>query len=185
VPLTALGLSGELARTFGVDPAKAHLYARVRAEGAFTHRVDSVGASGYGRAVFDGTFSHRLGGLDAALTGATGASTGDLPPQRGFYIGGLQTVRGQFARPAGAGRTGDAFWLGRAEVGPAWLAFRPSVFYDVGWAGPRGDFARPGKPLSGAGVGVSLLEGLLKIEAAQGISPERRWRWDVYLGARF
>lgn len=185
VPLSTLGLSGELARTFGVDPAKAHFYARARGEGAFTHASDSGASSGYGRVVFDGTISHRLGDFDAALTGAAGAAAGELPRQRAFYIGGLQTVRGQFARPAGAGRTGDAFWLGRAEVGPAWLAFRPSLFYDVGWAGPRHDFARPGKPLSGAGAGVSLLDGLLKVEAARGISPERRWRWDVYLGARF
>jgi hemolysin activation/secretion protein len=94
-------------------------------------------------------------------------------------------VRGQFARPEGAGRVGDTFWLGRAELGLGFVAARPTIFYDVGWAGPRADFARPGRPLSGAGAGLSLLDGLLRIDVSRGIWPEQRWRTDVYLGARF
>jgi hypothetical protein len=182
--LTALGLGGELSRTFGADPARPHLFARVRAEGAFTNRSDSVGTSGYGRFVVDGTYSRRLGAIDAALTGAAGSSVGDLPLQRAFYIGGLQTVRGQFARPDG-GHVGDAFWLSRVEVGPKSLAARPTLFYDVGWAGRRADFASPGRPLSGAGVGLSVLDGLIRFDAARGIFPERQWRFDASLGARF
>jgi hypothetical protein len=29
------------------------------------------------------------------------------------------------------------------------------------------------------------LDGVLRIDAARGIWPERRWRWDLSLGARF
>jgi hypothetical protein len=185
VQLTALGAGAELARTFGMDPAGFRLDTRLRGEGAFNDRSDALGATGYGRFVADGTLSRGFGRFAASATGAAGTSIGDLPPQRAFYVGGLWTVRGQFAQPEGAGRVGDTFWLGRAELGVGLVAARPSVFYDVGWAGPRADFARPGRPLSGAGVGLSLLDGLVRIDVARGIWPERRWRADLYLGARF
>jgi hypothetical protein len=186
VPLTALGAGGDLARTFGADPSGLRLDVRLRGEAAFTDRSDLVGTSGYGRFVVDGTLSRGLGRFAVALTGAAGTSAGELSPQRAFYVGGLQTVRGQFARPEGAGRVGNTFWLARGELGLGpLLAVRPALYYDVGWAGQRADFARPGRPLSGAGVGVSLLDGLVRIDVARGIWPERRWRADLYLEARF
>jgi hypothetical protein len=183
--LNAFGVSGDLARTFGTDPSGLHLYLRARAEGAFTNRQDSIGASGYGRMVLDATASHHVGPFDASVAAAAGTSAGDLPAQRSFYLGGLQTVRGQFARPIGAGRVGDAFWLTRTEIGPKSLALRPSVFYDLGWAGPRADFGSPGRPLSGAGAGLTLLDGLIRMDVARGLWPEQRWRWDMHLGSRF
>jgi hypothetical protein len=185
IRLTAIGASGDVARTFGADLTGFHLYVRGRAEGALTNRQDSIGVSGYGRFVLDVTASHHVGAFDASFAAAAGASAGDLPAQRWFYVGGLQTVRGQFARPLGPGRAGDAFWLARTEVGPKSLALRPSLFYDVGWAGPRTDFTNPGRPLSGAGVGLALLDGLVRVDAAKGIWPERRWRLDIHLGSRF
>lgn len=183
--LTAVGAGGELARSFGADPSGFRLDTRLRGEAAFTDRSDSVGTSGYGRLVVDGTLSRGLGRFAAALTGAAGASAGDLPPQRAFYVGGLQTIRGQFARPEGAGRVGDAFWLARAELGLGLVSARPAIFYDFGWAGRRADFAQPGRPLSGAGAGVSFLDGLVRFDVARGIWPEKRWRADLYLEARF
>jgi hypothetical protein len=184
--LTALGAGGDLARTFGADPTGFRFDTRLRGEGAYTDRSDSVGTSAYGRFVFDGTLSRGLGRFSGALTSAAGISAGDLPLQRAFYIGGLQTVRGQFARPDSTGYVGDAFWLGRAELGLGrMVAFRPALFYDVGWAGPRTNFTRPGRPLSGVGVGLSLLDGLVRIDVARGIWPEHRWRRGIYLEARF
>ena len=185
VKLTALGAGGDLARSFGADPAGVRFDARVRGEAAFTDRAGSVGASGYGRLVLDGTLARPLGPLAAALTAAAGASAGDLPPQRAFHVGGLHTVRGQFARAEGAGRVGDAFWLARGEIGLGIPVARPSLFYDVGWAGPRSALSRPGRPLSGAGAGLSLLDGLVRLDVARGIWPERRWRTDLSIGARF
>jgi hypothetical protein len=184
--LTALGAGAELARSFGADPRGARVDLRLRGEGAFTSRADTVDATGYGRLVVDATIARPLGRLFAgALTAAGGTSAGDLPPQRAFHVGGLQTVRGQFARPAGAGRVGDAFWLGRAELGLNVPAARPSLFYDVGWAGAREALARPGRPLSGVGAGLSLLDGVLRLDVARGLWPERRWRVDLSVGARF
>lgn len=183
---TALGGAVAVARSFGANPRRARLDTRFRIEGALTDRADSLSTTGYARGVVDGTVSRPVGSVGVSLTGAAGSSAGDLPVQRAFSIGGMQTVRGQFARSQGEGRVGDAFWLGRAEVGlGTGLAMRPSLFYDIGWAGARADFAQPGRPLSGAGVGVSLLDGLVRFDAARGIWPERRWRFDVYLDARF
>ena len=186
-PLTAIGVSATVLRTFnGTNPLGTRLDVRVRGEGAFTDRSDSVGTSGYGRFLADATIARGIGRFGLSLTGAAGTSIGDLPVQRAFYIGGLHTVRGQFARPDGAGRVGDAFWLGRAELGLGrMVAARPALFYDVGWAGPRGEFMKPGRPLSGAGLGLSLLDGLMRIDLSRGIQPEQRWRLDFSLDSRF
>ncbi len=183
--LTTFGVSTDLSRTFGEDPDRMRLFARARVEGALTNRSDSVGTAGYGRFVLDATATHHIGGFDASLTGAGGIAAGDLPIQRAFFIGGMQTVRGEYARLAGAGRVGDAFWLGRLETGPHVPGFRPVAFYDIGWAGGRGDFTHESRPLQGAGVGLSMLDGMLRIDAARGLWPERNWRWGVYLGSRF
>lgn len=183
--LVALGGAAELARSFGVNPRAFRFDARARLEGAVTNRSDALGGTGYGRLGLDGTLSRPLGGFGFALTAAGGSSAGDLPIQRAFFVGGLHTVRGQFARPTGIGRVGDAFWLGRAEIARSAMAFRPMVFFDVGWAGSRDDLSRIGRPLSGAGAGLSFLDGLFRIDVSRGIHPEQRWRGDLYIGARF
>ena len=184
-PLTALGVGGDLARSFGADPTGFRFDARLRGEAALTDRADAVGTSGYGRFVVDGTLARPIGPLAAALTAAAGTSAGTLPPQRAYFVGGLHSVRGQFARAEGVGRVGDAFWLTRGEIGFGVPVARPSLFYDVGWAGSRSALSRPGRPLSGAGAGLSLLDGLLRLDVARGIWPERRWRTDLSIGARF
>jgi len=183
--LVAVGAGTDLARSFGANPRGFRLDVRARGEGAMTNRSDSLGATGYGRLVLDGTIARPVGGFGFAITAAAGSSLGDLPVQRAFFLGGLQTVRGQFASPTGAGRVGDTFWLGRAELARSAMFFRPTLFYDVGWAGSRDSLASVGRPLSGAGAGVSLMDGLLRLDVSRGIHPERRWRTDVYLGARF
>ena len=184
--VTALGARVELARSFGVNPAATHLDSRLRLEGAFTDRGDTLGGTGYGRLLIDQTLAFPFGPLSAAVTGAAGTSGGDVPIQRAFFVGGLQTVRGQRARADSVGRVGDAMWLVRGELGlTRSLALKPALFYDIGWAGARSDFARPGRPLSGAGIGLSMLDGLFRLDVSRGIWPERRWRIDTYIGARF
>jgi hypothetical protein len=187
--LTALGGAIELARTFGLDPKHLRLLARARTEAALTDRTSgSVGSSSYGRFVLDATLTRGLGGFSAAITGAAGSSVGDLPVQRAFFMGGLHTVRGQFARlptDADGPRLGDAFWLSRTELARGVAGARLIGFYDIGWAGARDDFTSAGRPMSGAGVGVSLLDGLLRTDLSRGIWPEKRWRVDLQLGARF
>lgn len=128
------------------------------------------------------TLSHGLGrSVDGALTLGGGTSGGHLPIQKQFYLGGVQTVRGQRAGAA----IGDSFWMTSVELGTGWPGFRKIVFGDLGWAGSRTDFAHPGRPLSGAGVGASFMDGLIRIDIAKGIYPEKAIRTNLYVEARF
>ena len=183
--LTAGGLRLDVAQSFGVNPAHPRLDTRLRLEGAATDRPDFDRITGYGRYVADGTLSLPLWRYAASLSAAAGTSSGDLPIQRAFFMGGLHTVRGQFARLDSTGRVGDAFWLGRAEFGQREAGIRPVVFYDLGWTGSRRALGEMGRPMSGAGVGLSFLDGLFRIDVSRGIWPERRWRTDLHVGAIF
>ncbi len=158
----------------GLDPAGFRAHSDLRLEIA-------QGEEGYGRAAMDVTLSRGLGRLAAAVTGGAGASIGEVPVQRLWFLGGSQTVRGQRAGTA----AGDADWLGRAEVGSSFVIARPVVFYDVGWAGDRTAWENPGQPLSGAGVGVSLFDGMVRFDLSRGIAPRQDVRFDMYLEARF
>jgi hemolysin activation/secretion protein len=146
-------------------------------------RVEGAGGDfSYVRGLFDETVSHSIGSkLAGALTLSAGYSGGTLPVQRLFYLGGLQTVRGQTALTA----AGDAFWLTRAEIGTSNPASRIIGFADLGWAGARNAWRMPGRPLSGVGVGWSLLDGLVRFDLARGLYPSQQWRFDSYLEAKF
>ena len=172
----ATGAAATLAFSKGLDPRGWRLAGDWRVEGA-------VGGFDYARTVLDATLSRGLGGrVEGALTGAGGWSGGDLPPQRRWYLGGAQTVRGQVAGT----QRGDAFWLGRMELARSWPIMRPVVFGDVGWAGDRARLLdRPGRIMSGAGVGASFLDGLMRVDLSRGIRPAQMWRVDLYLEARF
>lgn len=158
----------------GLDPQGLRTHSDFRLE-------IGQGREGYGRAAMDVTVSRGLGRYAASITGGGGASVGDLPVQRLWFLGGSRTVRGQRAGSA----AGDAYWLGRAEVGTNFVLARPVVFYDVGWAGDRTAWRNPGQPLSGAGVGVSVMDGLLRFDLSRGIAPRQELRFDMYLEARF
>ncbi|MDF1506071.1 BamA/TamA family outer membrane protein, partial [Roseisolibacter sp. H3M3-2] len=183
------GAGGELSRTFGIDPEGWRLFTRARAEGAVVDwsgaAADAGLSAGYGRGVLDATVSRGFGRFAAALTAAGGGIAGDAPVQRQFYVGGYQTVRGQFARPDTAGYAGNAFWLTRSELGFNTTSARPAVFFDMGWAGDRRDLSRPGRPLSGYGVGLSILDGLFRMDLSRGLYPQKRTRFDLALDVRF
>jgi hypothetical protein len=161
--------------TFGLDPQGFRLFTDTRLESAWA----DTGA--YGRGAVDVTASHGIGNGAAAITLAAGSSVGVMPAQRFWYLGGTQTVRGQ--RPGL--ETGNAVWLARAEVAHGVGVVRPVVFADFGWAGDRNAWSRIGLPMSGAGAGMSLLDGLIRFDVARGINPERNWRVDTYIEARF
>jgi hypothetical protein len=161
--------------TLGLDPQGFRLLTDFRLEGAH-------GDTGtYGRAAIDLTASHGIGNGAAALTLAAGSSVGALPSQRFWYLGGTQTVRGE--RP---GReAGNAFWLARAEVAQGVGVIRPVIFSDFGWAGDRRKLGSIGIPMSGVGAGFSVMDGLLRFDVARGLNPDRQWRVDSYIEARF
>jgi len=95
-------------------------------------------------------------------------------------------VRGHFVSPGSAGFSGTAFWFGRQELAYGRPSGRIALFYDVGWAGSR---LRPtgGREalLRGGGIGVSLLDGLIRVDWARGQAPIERTRIDIGMDVRF
>jgi hypothetical protein len=164
-----------ITQSIGEDPQGFRLFNDLRLEAA---RGDT---GTYGRAALDLTASHGLFNGAAALTVAGGTSFGNMPLQRDWFLGGSQTVRGQGPGTA----VGNAFWLARAEVAQGVGAVRPVVFADMGWAGDRRNWSAIGVPISGAGAGFSILDGLLRFDVARGIKPTPQWRLDMYVEGRF
>jgi len=161
--------------SYGLDPHGFRALTDIKLEGG-------TGTFDYSRGSLQTTLSHGLGRMiDGALTLGAGTSAGALPIQKHYFLGGVQTVRGQRAGAA----VGDAFWLTSAEIGTSAVGIRKIVFGDLGWAGSRTDFSRPGRPLSGAGVGVSFMDGLIRLDVAKGIYPEKSVRTNLYIEARF
>lgn len=159
----------------GLDPRGFRALTDLRVEGA-------AGSFDYTRASGDVTISRALlRRVDGSLTMAAGTTGGTPPVQRWWFLGGAHTVRGQ---PTGA-MAGNAFWLGRVELGSSFVLARPVVFADIGWAGERSDFGNPGTPMSGAGAGLSVMDGMIRFDLAKGIEPNRTLRGYLYLEARF
>ena len=172
------GMSTRLFHTKGLDPLGFRVFTDVKLEGAVS---DSSGAS-YGRGALELSVTESFGGVAAALTVSGGSSVGLVPTQRRFYLGGAQTVRGQRADTA---QSGNAYWLGRLEIGRAMMGARPVAFGDIGWVGDRTALDRIGRPLSGAGIGASFVDGLIRFDVARGIYPRKRMRVDMYVEAKF
>lgn len=158
----------------GLDPNGWRISSDIRLEGA-------TGDFEYGRGLFETTVSRGLGPVAASLTGTAGTSVGELPAQRHFFLGGLQTIRGQ---TAGTG-FGEAFWMTRLEIGGSNAGYRPVLFGDLGWAGARDAWSDVGRPMSGVGVGASFLDGMIRLDLARGMHPRWQTRLDMYLEARF
>jgi hypothetical protein len=169
----------------GLDPRGFRLLTDIRLEAAsaLTKR-DSVW-NRYARGAADFTLSHGLPqNLVGAVTLSGGTAAGELPAQRRWYLGGAQTVRGQSPDTA---QSGNAFWMTRTELGRDFGGWRPSVFSDFGWVGERTDLFknRIGRPMSGVGVGSSVMDGLIRLDVARGLYPRKQWRVDMYVEARF
>ena len=170
------GVGVRQAHTFGLDPHGFRAFTDLRVEGA-------GGDSSYGRAALDVSVSREFARRFAAgLTLAGGTSVGELPMQRRWFLGGSSTVRGQSADSA---QSGNAFWLARGELGRSFEGFRLVAFGDLGWAGDRTKLSEVGRPLSGAGVGMSAFDGLIRLDFAHGVFPRKQNRVILYLDARF
>ena len=170
------GVGVRYLHSYGLDPRSFRAYSDLRIEAA-------GGDSTYGRAALDVTLSRPLlRGVDAALTLGGGSSVGQLPMQRWWFLGGTETIRGQRADIA---QSGNAFWLSRLELARPLTGMRVSLFGDLGWAGDRTRLSEVGRPMSGVGVGLSALDGLIRLDVARGIYPREQTRVNFYLDARF
>jgi hypothetical protein len=178
------GASWRRRRMFGMNPARLRVQLDGRAEAAAP--VGSGHDDPFGRAALDVTVSRPIVGIVvASITAAGGTSAGPVPIQRHWFLGGIETVRGE--RPDTAIH-GNAFWLTRSELGAEYGWARPSIFVDVGHAGERAAIFRPsraGRPLTGVGVGVSFGDGLFRLDVARGVFPKRETRLDASFDARF
>lgn len=173
-----LGSSARLVHSSGLDPRGLRSFTDLRLEGA----ISDSSYTPYVRGALDATVSRGFGALGAAVTLSAGSSAGALPPQRRWYLGGTYTVRGQKADTA---LSGNAYWLGRLELAGMAGGVRPIVFADLGWVGDRARWREVGRPMSGAGVGASVLDGLIRADVARGLYPAKRLRFDLYVDARF
>lgn len=172
------GMATRMVHTRGLDPQRLRIFTDLRVEGAVSDSASAV----YGRGALDLTFTRGFGPVAAALTMSGGSSAGELPAQRRWYLGGSYSVRGQKADTA---MSGNAYWLGRLEFGGRMQAIRPIVFGDLGWVGNRDALRAVGRPMSGVGIGASVLDGLIRADLARGLYPQRRLRLDLYVDAKF
>ncbi|HEX4684140.1 MAG TPA: ShlB/FhaC/HecB family hemolysin secretion/activation protein [Gemmatimonadaceae bacterium] len=173
---TSAGASVRWQHATGGDPRGLRTLTDTRFEAA-------TGDSTYGRGAVDFTVTRGLTrNTAAALTLAGGSSIGQLTPQRRWFLGGAQTIRGQSPDTA---QSGSAFWMSRGELALDKQYARVSLFGDVGWVGDRSMWREVGRPLSGTGVGLSMLDGLVRFDVARGIYPRRQTRVSAYVNARF
>lgn len=156
-----------------------------------SHGVSTHGVTVGAELVMDahlGTFDYGRAGLTTRLTVplpkhllgavelAAGTTGGDSPVQRLWYLGGPATLRGY---PGGV-IAGPDYWRGRVEVANAFPAARIAAFGDAGWAG-RGTSLAKGRPLAAAGIGVSFLDGILRLDLARALVAPKGWRMDFYV----
>jgi hemolysin activation/secretion protein len=112
-------------------------------------------------------------GVALGAEAAGGSAFGTVPAQRLWQLGGVGTLRGH---DGGAAR-GEAFWRGRVELGSGMTFARVIGFTDFGWAGRLED-VQQGRALSSAGIGIGLLDGLLRFDVARAM---RTGTWKFHM----
>ena len=165
-----LGLRG----WWGTDPTGFQFGLEAIAEGA-TGDFDYGRGSLTARAAFP-----LLGSARGALELGAGTTTHGIPAQKQFFLGGAHTLRGY----AGSSAVGTSFTRARGEIAKTFAsnAFSLALFSDAGWAGERADF-RTEDALLSAGVGMSVLDGLLRIDLARALRRPTGWRLELHLDA--
>jgi hypothetical protein len=106
-----------------------------------------------------------------------GESWGQPPVQRAWHLGGPQTLRGY----AAATLVGPSFARGRLELARVFPAAALALFADAGWTGSQLDAFREAEALYAVGAGLSLLDGVIRLDVARGLRGRRALRWDLYL----
>ncbi|KPJ83164.1 MAG: hypothetical protein AMS19_05310 [Gemmatimonas sp. SG8_23] len=163
---------------WGTDPRLAQGGFDVYVQGGrFDHREggsdDYLRASLVGRAVIPFP-----GSLRFALEAGGGTSWGDPTTQRLWYVGGPRTLRGYSPRLAG----GTAFVRGRGELARAFTFGSVSLFSDWAWAGDR-DAVEWSDGFTSVGAGLSIIDGLIRIDGGYGLTEPTGFRLDLYLDA--
>jgi hypothetical protein len=111
-----------------------------------------------------------------AFEAGAGTLWGSPSAQRLWYVGGPTTLRGYHPRALG----GTSFGRARVELARGFSFGRVSLFSDLAWAGERDD-VRLDDALHSVGAGLSILDGLIRLDGAWGLVSPRDFRFDMYL----
>jgi hypothetical protein len=169
-----VGGAAALGFAVGVNPRGTQFSGALRGEVA-------DGPVDYGRGLVELRVGRGFGARSAvALTAAAGGSRGVLPAQRGFYLGGPQTVHAH--RVASA--SGNAFWFARAELTRGTPIIRPTLFADLGWAGDRAMFTQSSAEIAAVGIGAAALDGLVRFDISRSVRGGNRWGFDLFIDLR-
>jgi hypothetical protein len=147
---------------------------------SWTLTADLLGGAGTTTLRSWGELRKDVGGrAGATLRAKAGIATTPVLPQMGFRLGGLNTVRGFDYGTL----VGQAFWSAQLDLTPLAGRVRPVVFLDAGQAGSASGLFDT-KALVGAGAGVSLLRGAIRLDLSRRLSPDvARLRFDLVFGA--
>jgi len=157
---------------WGTDPRLAQGGLEVRLRGG-------TGLTDYGRGSVVGRGVLPLGSdYRAAVEVGAGASVGTPSSQRLWYVGGPRSLRGYDPRIMG----GESFGRARGEVGRLFAIGTVSAFFDYAWAGDASTFSL-GDGFYSVGGGLSLVDGLLRLDVGYGLRDPRDVRIDFYLDA--
>ena len=95
-----------------------------------------------------------------------------------WHVGGARSLRGYDPLVG----VGPSFWRARGELARTYRFGAVSLFSDIAWAGDR-SLVLLDDALYSIGVGVSILDGLLRMDSAYGLRDPRGFRFDFYLDA--
>jgi hypothetical protein len=155
---------------WGTDPMRAQFGIEIMLQGE-TGEYDLARGSATLRTALPVGSRVRIG-----VEAGVGTSEGDVTPQRLFFLGGAQTLRGYDASTV----AGTSMARARVEIARTASFGALALFSDWGWAGDRNDIVNANQRLA-VGVGASLLDGLLRIDLAHGLRAPRGWRLDLHL----
>lgn len=163
--------------------ARASAQVRNAGRTRWTVNADVLAGSGQTTGRLFGDVLRALGtGFGLTVRVKAGAATEPAMSQSLFRLGGLNTVRGFEYGTLRA----PAFWAGQIDMTPFGGRARPVVFLDAGQAA-RISSLLSSTVLVGAGVGLSLLSGLIRFDLSRPLSPDgaEKVRFDfVIQGAR-
>lgn len=109
-----------------------------------------------------------------AIEASAGTTTGTVPMQSSWFLGGVRTIRGYSISDV----FGNAYWRGRVELGRGIPLARLVAFSDFGWVGSRADIQTRASLVS-FGVGASFLDGMLRLDLARAVRGRKDWRLHI------